>query len=415
MTDRSSAAGPANQSAAGHLLHLIRTGRARTRRELLDMTGLSRSTVAARLDQLVSLGYVHEVGVESGSRGRPSNLLGFDERHGVVLAADLGATHARAAVCDLAGRTLGEVAQQLRISNGPDIVLGWLETQWRGLLDASGYDLDHVVGLGVGVPGPVDFTAGRPIRPTIMPGWHDYPVRERLEQTFGVQGFVENDANIMALGEFHVAFPDCPSLLFVKVATGIGAGMVVDGRLVRGANGGSGDIGHIRLADRESGPVCACGARGCLAASASGGALARRLRELGLPAETSRDVADLAQSGDLVAIELIREAGLLLGDVLATAVSLLNPQVLVVGGDLVRAQEHFMGGVRERLHQRAQPFATRDLHILTSTLGDRAGAVGAARLVIEEVFSADAVDRRLSATIAVGSPPPVVTTAVPAS
>ncbi|MDQ3114179.1 MAG: winged helix-turn-helix domain-containing protein, partial [Actinomycetota bacterium] len=152
MTERSAGTSPAAQSAAGHLLHLIRTGQARTRRELLDTTGLSRSTVAARLDRLVSLGYVREVGVESGSRGRPSNLLAFDETHGVVLAADLGATHARAALCDLAGRTLGEVAQQLRISNGPSAVLGWLETQWGGLLDEVGFGRDQVVGLGVGVP-----------------------------------------------------------------------------------------------------------------------------------------------------------------------------------------------------------------------------------------------------------------------
>ena len=407
MTERSAGTSPAAQSAAGHLLHLIRTGQARTRRELLDTTGLSRSTVAARLDRLVSLGYVREVGVESGSRGRPSNLLAFDETHGVVLDADLGATHARAALCDLAGRTLGEVAQQLRISDGPSAVLGWLETQWRGLLDETGFGRDRVVGLGVGIPGPVDFTAGRPIRPTIMPGWHDYPVRERLEQAFGVAGFVENDANIMALGEFHVSFPECPSLLFVKVATGIGAGMVVDGRLVRGANGGSGDIGHVRISDSESGPACACGARGCLAASASGGALARSLRDRGWPVETSRDVADLAQSGEFEAIELIRDAGLHLGDVLATAVSLLNPAVLVVGGDLVRAQEHFMSGLRERLHQRAQPFAIRDLQVLTSPLGDRAGVVGAARLVIEEVFSAEAVDGRLAGQHPVSATPMV--------
>src|SRR5688572_16094423 len=124
MTDRPGAVGAVHPSAAGHLLHLIRTGRARTRRELLDTTGLSRSTIAARLDQLVSRGYLREVGVESGSRGRPSNLLAFDESHGVVLAADLGATHARAALCDLAGRTLGEVAQYLRITEGPDLVLG---------------------------------------------------------------------------------------------------------------------------------------------------------------------------------------------------------------------------------------------------------------------------------------------------
>lgn len=396
MAGRTVGGSASNPPAAGHLLELIRTGRARTRRELLTSTGLSRSTVAARLDQLVEAGYLRESGVETGSRGRPSTVLAFDDAHGAVLAADLGATHARAALCDLAGRTLGEVAQNLRISNGPEAVLEWLEAQWRRLLGASGLDAGRVVGLGVGVPGPVDFTTGRPIRPPIMPGWDDYPVRDRLEQAFGVPGFVENDANVMALGEFHAGLSSCPSLLFVKVATGIGAGMVVEGRLVRGVNGGSGDIGHVRISDAGTGPVCACGARGCLAASASGSALARRLREIGLPAETSRDAVGLAQAGDPHAIALIREAGLLLGDVLATAVTLLNPQILMVGGDLVRAQEHFMVGLQERLYQRTQPLATRDLRIMTSSLGDRAGAVGAARLVIEEVFAPAAVDRRFA-------------------
>jgi predicted NBD/HSP70 family sugar kinase len=286
----------------------------------------------------------------------------------------------------------------MHISGGPDVVLGWLEETWRDLLASSGSNLAPVVGFGVSAPGPVDVSTGRPSRPPIMPGWDDYPVRERLEEVFGVPGFVENDANVMALGEFHSALPDCPSLLFVKVATGIGAGMVVGGQLVRGIHGGSGDIGHVRLADPESGPLCACGARGCLAASASGGAIARRLRERGRDAQTSRDVVRLARERDTEAVALIREAGLQLGGVLATAVSLLNPQVLMIGGDLVEPQEHFMVSLKESLYQRTQPLATRDLQIRTSTLGDHAGVVGATSLVVEGVFSAEAVDRRLAAS-----------------
>jgi predicted NBD/HSP70 family sugar kinase len=382
--------------SAGHFLELIRTGRARTRRDLLEITGLSRSAVAARVGQLVAAGYVNESGVEAGVRGRPATLLAFDEGHGAVLAADLGATHARAAVCDLAGRTLGEVQQGLRISDGPDVVLGWLESSWRDLLASRDLAQHRIVGLGIGVPGPIDIGVGRPIRPPIMPGWHDYPLRERLEQAFGVPGFVENDANVMALGEFHSTLPSCPSLLFVKVATGIGAGMVVDGRLVRGIHGGSGDIGHVRLANPESGPLCACGARGCLAASASGGAIARRLREQGRSVESSREAVALANDRDPAAVALIREAGMQLGGVLATAVSLLNPQVLMIGGDLVEAHEHFMVSLKESLYQRTQPLATRDLQVLTSSLGDRAGVVGAARLIVEDVFSAESVDHRLA-------------------
>lgn len=383
--------------SAGRLLELIRTGRARTRRDLLEITGLARSTIAARVDQLKEAQYLTESGVEMAARGRPTTVLGFNEQHGTVLAADMGATHIRAALCDLAGRVLADVNHELKVSDGPDVVLDWLESRWRDLRASADETRSPVVGLGIGVPGPVDVSTGRPTRPPIMPGWDDYPIRERLEETFGVPGFVDNDANVMALGEFHAAMPDCPSLLFVKVATGVGAGMVVGGQLVRGIHGGSGDIGHVRLSDPDSGPLCACGARGCLAASASGGAIARRLRESGRDVATSRDVVQLALQRDPTAVSLIREAGHDLGGVLATAVSLLNPQALMIGGDLVEPQEHLMVSLKESLYQRTQPLATRDLQVLTSTLGDHSGVAGATRLVVEGVYSAASVDRALAA------------------
>lgn len=385
--------GTGSPLAAGYLLELIRSSRANTRRELQELTGLSRSTIASRIDQLVAAGYVRESGVEHGARGRPSTRLAFDENHGVVLSADLGATHARAAVCDLGGRVLAEHAQNMQISKGPERVLNWLENRWRQLLELNGLGDARVLGLGASVPGPVDVATGRPLQPPIMPGWHDYPVRERLEQAFAVPGLLENDANAMAFGEYHAGPSPCASMLFVKVATGIGAGMIIDGHLLRGIHGGSGDIGHVRLAEPHAEPLCACGARGCLAASASGAAIARRLREAGRSAPNSRAAVRLAQSGDPNAISFVREAGLLLGDVLATAVSLLNPQILMIGGDLAQAQEHFMVAVRERLYQRTQPLAARDLQILTSSLGDQAGVVGIARLVVERLFDADAIDR----------------------
>ncbi len=382
---------------AGQLLELVRTGKARTRRELLEVTGLSRSTITARIEQLVRAGYLRESGVESGARGRPSAVLAFDDSRGTVLAAELGATHARVAVCDLAGRVVGELFEELRIASGPEVVLGWLENQWRHLLAVTDRDPEPLVGFGVGVPGPVDVGTGRTFQPPIMPGWHDYPIRQRLEESFGVPGFVENDANAMAFGEYHAAGVPLPSLLFVKVATGIGAGMVIDGRVVRGADGGSGDIGHVRVSSPGEGPLCACGARGCLAAWASGSALARRLQEEGFDAATSLAAVDLALAGEAQAVTLVREAGLMIGDVLATAVSLLNPRALVLGGDLAKAQDHFIGAVRERIYQRTQPLATRALQVRPTALDDRAGVLGLARLVLEEVFSAESVDRALAA------------------
>jgi len=383
-------------ASSGHLFELVRAGRATRRRELQDVTGLSRSTVTGRVDQLLAAGLLHESGVEHGPRGRPSTVLAVCESYGVVLTADLGATHARAAVCDLAGTTLVETNTDLLISNGPHVVLGWLERTWTEQLGSGAVSGARVVGLGVGIPGPVDFDAGCAVRPPIMPGWDGYPVRRQLTERFGVPGFVENDANVMALGEYHAGFPGSPSFLFVKVATGIGAGLVVDGQLIRGATGGSGDIGHIRLDGSQPQPQCACGARGCLAATASGGAIARRLRDLGRPARSSREAVRLAEQGDSQAVALVRNAGLLIGDVLATSVSLLNPEVLMIGGDLQQAQDHFMAALRERLYQRTQPLATRELLVVTSSLGERSGISGAARLVVDEVFSAESIDRMLA-------------------
>ncbi|WP_203454006.1 ROK family transcriptional regulator [Jiangella aurantiaca] len=383
-------------TSGGRLLELIRTGAARTRRELLEHTGLSRSTVAVRVEQLLAAGFVREVATETGARGRPTARLAFNQRHGLVLGADLGARHARATVSDLAGAHLAERTVALRITDGPDACLGWLQESWQAMLRDVGSDVPPVVGAGVGVPGPVDVETGRPVRPPIMPGWHDYPIKERLEEALGVPAFVDNDANLMALGEYLAAPTSSTSLLFVKVATGIGAGVIVNGQLVRGRHGGSGDIGHVRIADDGDGPSCACGARGCLAASASGGAIARALAEEGLPVSTSREAVDLARAGDPRAVALVRRSGLQIGDVLAAAVSLLNPGALVVGGDVIRAQEHFMPALQERLHQRTQPLATQDLQVSTSVLGDGAGVAGAVAMVVEAVYSAASVDLALA-------------------
>ncbi|WP_448626462.1 ROK family protein [Geodermatophilus sp. URMC 64] len=325
-------------------------------------------------------------------------MLSLDGSGGVVLAADLGAAHATVAVCDLAGQPLAETFHDdLRLADGPDPVLKWMEQRWGEMLADAGVDPSRILGIGVSVPGPVDVATGRVVQHTaVMPGWQDYPIRDHLERQFEVTCVVDNDANAMAFGEFHTEWPAASPLLFVKVATGIGAGMVVDGAVLRGADSGEGDIGHVRITSAEDGPLCVCGARGCLAASASGRALARRLRELGVDAPDSRSVVQLALTGHAEATRLVREAGLMIGDVLATAVSLLNPRILALGGDLALVQDHFVGAVRERLYQRTQPQAARGLRVVASSLGDRAGVVGAARSALEEVLSAEAVDRALA-------------------
>ena len=382
-------------NSPGQLLQLFRTGRVTTRRELREVTQLSRSTVAARIDQLIAAGYLRESGTGSSSGGRPPAILTFDDETPTVLAADLGATHDRIAVTDAGGRILAEEVGESRIASGPEAVLSRLGDRFETLLEKAQRTRDSICGIGIGVPGPVDFEAGVVVRPPIMPGWHGFPVRDVLSSRFDAPVFVDNDANMMALGEQDVVRSDAASLIFVKVGTGIGAGIVVDGEVLRGVDGGAGDIGHIRL--RGSTEVCACGATGCLAASASGSAMRRDLRAQGLDVRSSRDIINLVQQGNRSAVSVVRNAGMLLGEVLATAVSLLNPQVLVIGGDLADTGEHLIRAVHEVLLRLTQPLATRRLLVTTSELGDRAGIFGAVATVRNQVFSAEAVDRRLAA------------------
>ncbi|MDG9717032.1 ROK family protein [Streptomyces sp. DH24] len=390
------------QASAGDLLELVRTGRATTRGALQQVTGLSRATVGQRLDRLFRAGWLREGAggpVESPLGGRPSITLEFDDGHAVVLAADLDTRHARAAVLSLGGELLAEHSGALAIQDGPEVVLGELGRWFAELLGKAGRAPGEVCGIGLAVPGPVDIDTGRVVQPPIMPGWDGYDIRGRLARAFTehtgagpVPVLVDNDANLMAYGEQRTGHPDCSAFVLVKVSTGIGAGVVVGGTVYRGIDGGAGDIGHIRVPE-GAGALCRCGSYGCLAALASGGAVARRLAEAGVPAASGSDVRDLLASGHPEAVGLAREAGRQVGDVLATVVTLLNPGVLMIAGDL--AGTPFVTGVRELLYQRALPRSTAHLEVVTSRLGERAGLVGAGALVVEHLYAPERVEERL--------------------
>lgn len=391
-----------SQASAGDLLELVRSGRAITRGALQQATGLSRATVGQRLDRLFRAGWLREGAggpVDSPLGGRPSITLEFDDSHAVILAADLDTRHARAAVLSLTGEILAEHSGTLVIEDGPEVVLGELGHWFAELLEKAGHRADEVCGIGLAVPGPVDSETGRVVQPPIMPGWDGYDIRGRLSRAFtehtgasAVPVLVDNDANLMAYGEQRTGHPDCSAFVLIKVSTGIGAGVVVDGSIFRGADGGAGDIGHIRVGAEA---LCRCGSYGCLAAVASGGAVARRLAEAGVPAASGSDVRDLLASGHPEAAALAREAGRRVGDVLATVVTLLNPGVLMIAGDL--AGTPFLTGVRELLYQRALPRSTAHLDVVTSRLGERAGLVGAGALVVEHLYAPERVEERLSA------------------
>ncbi|WP_214417339.1 ROK family transcriptional regulator, partial [Sphaerisporangium fuscum] len=382
-------------AGAGALLTILRDGRARTRAELMQLTGLARSTVSQRLDALLEQRWIVPAEDAISSGGRPATAFAFNTSARVVLAADLGATHARLAVTDLGTQVLAERSANILITDGPERVLDWLVENFEQLLAETGRTFAQVCGAGIGLPGPVEHDTGRPVNPPIMPGWDGFDVPGYLGPRLGVPVLVDNDVNIMALGEHWAALPEVEHMVFVKIGTGIGSGLITEHRLHRGAQGAAGDIGHIRTPSAAE-LVCRCGNIGCLEAIAGGGALAARLREAGEDAVNSRDVVRLVRAGNAQAIQLIRQAGREIGDVLASLVNFFNPTVIVIGGDIAEAGEYLLAGVREIVYSRSLPLATQNLGIRVSQLGDRAGVIGASVLVIEHVLNPVAVDRSVA-------------------
>jgi len=245
-------------SSAGHLYQLFRQGRVRTRGELRELTNLSRSTVTPRVDALLAAGFLREQGATASTGGRRASVLVPHEEPKTLLVADLGATHGRLAVTDGAGAVLAQARLESRIDTGPEAVLERVFTTFRQLLADAGRDEARIDGIGIGVPGPVDVRAATVVQPPIMPGWHGFDIRGFGARYFAAPIFVANDANLMALGESRRIYPHTPSLLFVKVATGIGAGLVLRGTIYDGVDGGAGDIGHVRVPEAA---VCATAAR----------------------------------------------------------------------------------------------------------------------------------------------------------
>ena len=381
-------------TGAGTLLQLLRDGTPRTRSELAGVTGLGRSTVTQRVDALLASGLIAHTGEAASTGGRPPTTFAFQPGARVTVAADLGATHARLAVTDLAGTVLTQTRDDLDIAVGPEPALDWIVDTGRQLLCELGRAPEELAGIGIGLPGPVEHSTGRAVNPPIMPGWDGFDVPGYVSERLPAPVLVDNDVNIMALGEHFTQWNRADNLLFVKAATGIGCGIISDRRVFRGAQGAAGDMGHIHV--RDDGPVCRCGNTGCLEAVASGAAIADALTRQGVPATGSRDVVELAKAGNVAALRLVRQAGRDIGEVLAGAVNLLNPAVIVVGGSLAAAGDHLLAGVREVVYQRSLPLATQHLRIAASRTGERAGAIGAAVMVINHALAPGRVDALLA-------------------
>ena len=380
--------------SAGDVFALIHGDQVRTRAEIGRRTELSRTAVAARVRQLVELGLVVEEIAGATTGGRPAGLLRVNPAGGVVLAASIGASKTKLGVCDLAGGVLAEAGLDLDTAAGPDAVLTTVADHLRRLAGEGGRAPMAVRGIGVCIPGPVDVGTGVGVESPLMPGWGGVPIARYLAAP-GIPVLVDNDVNALTLAEQN-ARPGVTELLHVKVSTGIGAGIIAGGELQRGAVGAAGELGHNPVGD-GGGVVCRCGNLDCLEAVASGAALVAALRAAGREVADVPGVVELVRAGDPEAVRMVRQAGRRIGEVLAVAVNLLNPQVVVFGGDLADAFEPLLAGVRELVYRRAMVPATRALLDQQSALGERAGIIGCAAMALAEVLSPRAIDAALTA------------------
>lgn len=376
-------------TATGDMLRLFADGRPRTRAELVDETGLARTAVMTRLDLFFELGLIAHLDRAPSTGGRPSARLVFDPAVRALLAIDLGATHSTIALTDFDGRIVVERREELDIAQGPVPVLDHALDVCDEILAAAGVGHETLAGFGLGVPGPVEHASGRPVRPPIMPGWDGFDIPGYIRRRFDTTVLVDNDVNLLALGERKSRFPHALDLMFVKVSTGIGAGIVSSGLLQRGALGAAGDLGHVQIP--RTAPQSP-GVEGDLEAVASGSAMVRALASAGRNVHSVRELIDLLHARDPQAVEAARIAGLQLGEVLATCVSLLNPSVIVLGGSIALASPEILTGVREVVDRRSLPLATQRLHIVTAELSGSGGVRGAALMLRQHLLEPENVD-----------------------
>jgi predicted NBD/HSP70 family sugar kinase len=373
--------GPA--TSAGHLLQLLRSNASgHSRADLLEITGMARSTLYERLDALFAAGLVYESTPLRSQRGRPPRALCFDDRNKLVVALEIGHTHAGLHVLSLGRDIVSSARIPIEIRDSQDRVVDDVIAEALRLLDGR-----QPVGAGVGLPTPVDPLHRLGLERTVLAHWDLQRLQDVMEARLDCPVLLENDARAMAVGEVRDAFE---SLVAVKVSTGIGSGIIVRGSLVHGAHGAAGDIGHVRLPE-AAGRRCRCGRDGCLAAVASGRALlaAPQLARY----RTLRQLVD-AYGSDPAVRPAVAEAGRLLGRVLAATVGTLNPGRIAVGG-LVGVLPDFLDACRQQILDDAFEASLVDLKIVPAD-SRTSTAVGLCRLVEESLYAPERIEQLLS-------------------
>ncbi len=372
------------------ILDLIRfTSGGISRAELARKMGLSRSAVTSIVNDLLSIQIIRETQSATTTSGRRPIILEIEPRHGYVVGADIGVTHLSLILADLSAAVVSELEIPFDISRGPSTCLEEVDQQVQVLLRKAGLGLENILSFGVGVPGPIAGDGGIVISPPIMPGWDMYPIRTDLINRWDCPVSLNNDAELGALGEWaYGAGRGENNLIYVKVGSGVGAGLLFYNHIYRGTTGTAGEIGHMTI--ENDGPVCTCGNRGCLEVLAGGRAIAQQARRAvrsrqrtqltkiePLDQITARDVAVAAGRGDLIAQQILSEAGDYLGTAIAGLINLLNPGIVVIGGGVAQAGDLLLEPIRKAVYTRTLKAASQSVRITSAVLGYHATSMGA--------------------------------------
>ncbi|MFF3503443.1 ROK family protein [Streptomyces sp. NPDC003247] len=396
-------AGPEDLSQT--LLNMLRFNGPATKPVLTERVGAGRTLVTQKINEMIDAGLLAEDRVGRSTGGRIPREVRFRSEAAAVVGIEVGSSGIDAGITDLAGRPAIAHHEAWDIAQGPEATLDRIKQIVDRLRADPQAPTAPLVAVGAGLAAPVEFSTGRPVSPPYMPGWDDYPVRDRLADRFGVETWVDNDVSAMALGELRAGLAqDASDFLFVKLGWGIGAGLVSRGGLHRGADGCAGDIAHIPVPAASPAP-CRCGRRGCLVAHASGAALTREAQRLADTGESphlkslaaqgktlqAADITAAARAGDPAATELLVQTGRFIGTALGTYVSFFNPSLVVIGGGVSKAGDILLAAIRQAVYEFSLPLATRHLRIVPAGLGDAAGIVGAAFTALDAVLRTDRI------------------------
>lgn len=379
------------------ILNLLWREREISRAELARRSSLSPSTVSAIVSDLLNTGLVEEARAGLSSGGRRPIMLRFQDEASSIIGIELGATHVSCVLTDLRARIRASWSAPALVRDEPEPTLEKVTMAVRSVLGAAGVELSRVLGIGVAVPSPVDKDHAGELLPLIVPKWEGYNVATHLETNFGRPVFVDNDANLGALAElWWGAGASASDIAFVKVATGIGAGLIIDGRIFRGSSGIAGEIGHTSI--DASGPQCVCGLKGCLTTLVGTPALLERahtqMRAVGNdrpPPATIDELVNAALDGDPSSVELMRYAGKKLGIGIANMLNLLNPSTVVIGGGIARAGDLLLDPIGETIRGLSLPASISTTEIKTTSLQEWGIALGGATLALEAALETPAL------------------------